>query len=203
MNARNIILILIGLAAAGFVALVLSGKIMWFSTEPPVEINPNMDLQFKAIPQSGNTFFSDRKSLREPVEGTVARGAEPYTLGVGDIDIAETANVDPNLPDTEFVLARGQNRFNTFCSPCHYYDGNSEKSQMTKRRWENIPSLMADQAKGYSNARLFHIISAGQGLMPSYADKMNATDRWAVVRYLRHMQGVTGTASAAPTTQAQ
>lgn len=41
--------------------------------------------------------------------------------------------------------------------------------------------------------------------MPSYADKISVTDRWAIIRYLRTLQGVVGTASnpSAVTTQAQ
>ncbi len=203
MNARKlpILWILIGLVVAGFTSLVLAGKISWFSEQPPVEIMSNMDHQFKAIPQSGNTFFGDGKSLRDPVEGTVARGAQPYPLGPGDVDAAETVNVDPNLPNTEFVLARGQNRFNTFCSPCHNYDGVSENARIAKRgAWPGIPNLTRPETAALSNARIFHIISAGQNLMPSYADKISVTDRWAIIRYLRTLQGVEGVASNAPAT---
>jgi mono/diheme cytochrome c family protein len=176
-----------------------------------VEIQPNLDHQFKAIPQSPNTFFADGKSLREPVEGTVARGTQVYTLGAGDIDAAETQNVEPaNLPkDSEFLLSRGQNRFNTFCSPCHGFNGYSPKSKISLRGWAGIPALaLSDSAKQggeaepnatqLSNARIFHIISVGQNLMPGYADKIDAIDRWAIIRYLRKLQGVEGIASNPP-----
>jgi mono/diheme cytochrome c family protein len=49
-----------------------------------------------------------------------------------------------------------------------------------------------------SNARIFHIISVGQNLMPGYADKIDAIDRWAIIRYLRKLQGVEGIASNPP-----
>jgi hypothetical protein len=41
--------------------------------------------------------------------------------------------------------------------------------------------------------------------MPSYADKISPTDRWAIVYYLRTLQGVEGVASnpTASTQQAQ
>ncbi len=193
MNARKlpIVLSIIGLGAMVFVALVLSGRITWFSEQPPLEFLSNMDHQFKAIPQSGNTYFADRKSLRDPVEGTIAIGAQPYEFGPGDIDAAEAANVDPGLPNTEFVLARGQNRFNTFCSPCHNYNGVSEEARIAKRgAWLGIPNLTREQTVALSDARIFHIISAGQNLMPSYADKISVTDRWAIIRYVRTLQGV-------------
>jgi len=207
MNARKIpyLIILGGLVVAAFVALVLAGRIAWFSEQPPIEFLPNMDHQFKAIPQSGNTFFSDRKSLRDPVEGTVSIGADPYELGPGDIDAAETLNVAPDMPKTEFVMARGQNRFNVFCAACHNYDAKSLSKLVQRSSWAGIPDLTREQSVALSNARIFHIISAGQNLMPSYADKISRTDRWAIVRYLRTLQGVEGVASNAPvaTTQAQ
>ncbi len=186
-----------GLGVVVLLVMLFTGQKTWFSTEPPVEIQPNLDHQFRAIPQSPNSFFADGKSLREPVEGSVARGPQPYQLGPGDIDAAETANVDPNLPKTEFVLARGQNRFNTFCAPCHYYNGKSENSAVSKRGWAGIPDLTRPETSALSNARIFHIISAGQNLMPSYADKIDPVDRWAIIRYLRTLQGVEGVASNA------
>jgi hypothetical protein len=34
--------------------------------------------------------------------------------------------------------------------------------------------------------------------MPGYADKIDAIDRWAIIRYLRKLQGVEGIASNPP-----
>jgi hypothetical protein len=50
------------------------------------------------------------------------------------------------------------------------------------------PNLVADNAKGYSDARVFHVISAGQNIMPGYADKLKEEDRWAIVHYVRELQ---------------
>jgi mono/diheme cytochrome c family protein len=43
-------------------------------------------------------------------------------------------------------------------------------------------------ALDYSDARIFHIISKGQNIMSSYADKLPEVDRWAVVHYIRALQ---------------
>jgi hypothetical protein len=140
------------LGIAVLLVMLFTGQKTWFSTNPPVEIQPNLDHQFKAIPQSPNTFFADGKSLREPVEGTVARGTQVYTLSAGDIDAAETANVEPaDLPKTEFVLARGQNRFNTFCAPCHNYDANSQSKLV--QRGNDTPHTGAEVQKGHRGLR--------------------------------------------------
>lgn len=191
MNAPRripILYLLLAGAVSVFVILVLSGRITWFSEQNPVEFLNNMDHNFKAIPQSANSFFADRRSLRDPVEGTVARGSEAYLLSAGDVDTAEVLNVDPQLEKTEFLLARGQNRFNVFCAPCHNYDAHSQ-SRIVARGWAGIPDLARPETVALSNARIFHIISAGQNLMPAYADKIKPIDRWAIVYYLRTLQG--------------
>jgi mono/diheme cytochrome c family protein len=181
------VLIIAG-AFAVLTILVLAGRVTWFSEEPPVEFLDNMDLNPKAIPQSGYTFFADGKSFRDPIEGTVARGVDVYPLQQGDIEAAETLNVDPQLERTDFVLARGQNRFNTFCSPCHNYNAQGGSRVATRGEWAGIPDLTRDLTRDLSNARIYHIVSAGQNLMPSYADKISPIDRWTIVYYLRTLQ---------------
>jgi hypothetical protein len=50
------------------------------------------------------------------------------------------------------------------------------------------PNLAGKQAKSYSDARIFHVISAGQNVMSSYADKIPPEDRWKIVNYVREIQ---------------
>lgn len=193
------ILIPVG-ALAVLVILVLTRSITWFSEQPPVEFLDNMDLNRKAITQSGNGFFADGASQRPPVEGTVGRTQVVYPLGMGDVDQADSLNIDPQYEQTEFLLARGQNRFNVFCSPCHYYNGQSENSVMSKKGWPGIPNLTRPETQALSNGRIFHIISAGQNLMPKYADKIAPADRWAIIYYLRTLQAAAGTVAVADST---
>jgi len=35
---------------------------------------------------------------------------------------------------------------------------------------------------------IFHIISYGRGVMPSYASQIGPTDRWNIITYLRQLQ---------------
>lgn len=186
-----LVLLLTG-AISIFVILVLAGRITWFSEQPPVEFLNNMDHNFKAITQSGNTYFADGASQRPPVEGTVARGVPVYALTMGETEAAETQNVDPEMEQSEFLMARGQNRYNVFCSPCHNYDAQGNSLVATRGEWAGIPDLTRSETAALSNARIFHIISAGQNLMPSYADKVAPVDRWAIVYYLRSLQAAAG-----------
>src|SRR5215475_3735323 len=73
--------------------------------------------RFKPLGKSD--FYADLRSARYPVEGTVARGqlnedAYFYTGKMG----SNPGDYMP-FPVTETVLARGRERFNIYCAPCH------------------------------------------------------------------------------------
>lgn len=169
-----------------FWVLLLSGNILWTSNQPPLMVISDMDDQNKVKPQDKSNFFPDGGSVRPPVEGTVPRNGSLYT--VESTDEAEAANVN-TVPPTAFVLARGKNRFNTLCAPCHAKDA-AGNGLVVQRGFTPPPSLLRPETKALSDGRLYHVISFGQNIMPSYADKLSPVDRWAVVHYLRTLQGI-------------
>jgi hypothetical protein len=50
------------------------------------------------------------------------------------------------------------------------------------------PNLLEADVREFSDARIFHIIGSGYGLMPAYDGNLPVDDRWAVVAYLRALQ---------------
>ena len=73
--------------------------------------------RFKPLAQSD--FYADLRSARPPVEGTVARGQLHddtyfYTGKLGD----NPGDYMP-FPVTAELLARGQQRYDIYCAPCH------------------------------------------------------------------------------------
>lgn len=179
--------VLIGLALAVFFGLVFAGEKVWFSDEPPLMVIDDMDEQFKVKPQVGSTYFADRKGDRDPVGNTFPRHASLYPLDKSDFDQADAVVGQNPLQRGEFVLARGKNRFETMCAPCHNYDMRGEGT-VVKKGFQKPPSLLAERTRGLSDAHIFHIISTGQNLMSGYADKLPVNDRWTVVHYIRSMQ---------------
>lgn len=177
-------------AVAAIVALIL--LVLWAgndfqalrSEQPPIQLRYDMQYQKKVGAQQRSTFFADGRSMREHVPGTVPRHGSiyPYT----SYQEAEAELKNP-VAVTAVVLARGKNRFNTFCAPCHSVTG-QDTTEVVRKGMQKPPSLAAPNAKGYSDAHLFHVISAGQNIMPGYADKLKPEDRWAIVHYLRVLQ---------------
>src|SRR6478672_11962516 len=79
----------------------------------------DMHDQPKYIPLRESTFFGDARSARPVIEGTVARGH------LNDDDLAYTGKTNGQdatifpAPVTAETMARGRERFNIYCSPCH------------------------------------------------------------------------------------
>ncbi len=140
--------------------------------------------QFKVKPQSESDFYSDKFGMRMPVEGTVARGFIPYPYK-GKPEEAAKYLVNPLLPTKE-VLALGKKKFLTFCSPCHgnFAEGNSR----LRGQFPNPPSLHSDKVRNWPDGSIFHVITEGQNVMPSYQYQISREERWAIVHYIRTLQ---------------
>lgn len=134
--------------------------------------------------QSKSTFFSNQAGVRPPVEGTVARGFLPYQYkGQPDSVVKLLANP---IAVSKKVLERGQERFNIYCSPCHGYFG--EGDGRLKGQFPKPPTLHSVKVTNWADGNIFHVITNGQNVMPSYAEQVPADDRWAIIHYIRALQ---------------
>ncbi|MDP4197215.1 MAG: DUF3341 domain-containing protein [Bacteroidota bacterium] len=140
--------------------------------------------QHKLNPQKRSELFSDGFGMRMPVEGTVARGYMPY-LYKGNQAAASKYMINPLLPTKE-VLSMGQQKFVTFCSPCHGYLAKGDSR--LRGQFPNPPSLHSEKVRNYQDGDIYHIITEGQNTMPSYAKQITREERWAIILYLRALQ---------------
>jgi mono/diheme cytochrome c family protein len=125
-------------------------------------------------------------ATRSPVEGTVPRDFRPYSYV--SMDEAK-ANLNP-LPRSKDVLLSGKSLYNTYCIVCHGQYGEGDGNVVAMKDWPRPlyprpPSLQSDKIRDYKDGQIFHVITMGQNLMPSYAEKLNEEERWAVVHYVR------------------
>jgi len=138
-------------------------------------------------PLQRSTFFGDERSARPLVPDTVARGhldADEafYTGKVGDTLVDKLP-----LPLTEELLARGQERFNIFCSPCHDRAGNGN-GMVVRRGFRPPPSYHIDRLRQAPIGHFFDVMTHGFGAMPNYAAQVPPRDRWAIAAYIRALQ---------------
>jgi mono/diheme cytochrome c family protein len=143
-----------------------------------------MMVQNKLKAQQSSEFFKNGIGMRQPVEGTVARGFMPYAFK-GKPEDAGKYLVDPLQPTKE-VLERGKSKYLTFCSPCH---GNFARGDSRLQgQFPNPPTLHSDKVIHWPDGRIYHVITEGQNAMPSYAPQISPEDRWAIVNYIRVLQ---------------
>ena len=143
--------------------------------------------QPKYIPLRESTFFGDARSARALVAGTVARGQlhEDALLYTGKVNGAD-ATMFP-FPIDSRLMARGRERFDIYCSPCHGRAGSGD-GMVVRRGYRRPPSLHDDRLRNTPVGHFFDVISNGFGAMPDYAAQINPEDRWAIVAYVRALQ---------------
>jgi len=143
--------------------------------------------QPKYIPLRESTFFSDERSARPIVPGTVARGQlhEDSLLYTGKMD-GKDADVFPFAVDDR-VMARGHERFDIYCSPCHGRTGQGD-GMVVRRGYRRPPTFHQDRLRDAPVGHFFDVISNGFGAMPDYAAQIRTEDRWAIIAYVRALQ---------------
>lgn len=143
--------------------------------------------QPKYKPLAADPYFADGASERMPVEGTLARGhmVTDSLLATGKVR-GKPVDIFP-FPVTMEVVQRGQDRFDTFCSPCHGRRGDGN-GMIVLRGFPRPPSLLSDSMRVQPAGFYFDVITNGFGRMYSYAPSVPVRDRWAIVAYLRALQ---------------
>ena len=147
----------------------------------------DMHDQPKYVPLRQSAFFNDARSARPVVEGTVARGQlhDDELMYTGKVK-GEDATLFPMRVDAA-VMARGQQRFDIYCSPCHGRTGQGD-GMVVRRGYRRPPSMHQDRLRDAPIGHFFDVMTNGFGAMPDYAAQIRAEDRWAIVAYVRALQ---------------
>lgn len=190
---------LIGAALGGAVVGIagLRGEI---SRKPPLEIFADMNRQPKLRPQRPEELSPTGTSSQLPQQGTVARSQPIETVDgpvyafqdapVNTGKVSGTTNfVETNpLPVTLELLARGRDRFDIYCSPCHgrLGDGNG----ITKKIGDMpaVADLHHERIVTMTDGEIFNTITHGKNTMGAYGPLVPTEDRWAIVAYVRALQ---------------
>src|SRR5579862_6176152 len=148
----------------------------------------DMQVQPRQNPLSRSDFYTDHRSERPPVEGTVARGQLHddtyfYTGKMGN----NPGDVMP-FPITKEILARGRERYNIFCAPCHSRVGDGNGFVPSRGFARKPPSFHDVRLQKAPLGYFYDVITEGFGIMPDYASQIPPQDRWDIVAYIRALQ---------------
>lgn len=165
-----------GLALAGLAVLLLAG------CRQDMHDAPRFD------PLEKTSMTPDGRSARYPVAGTVARGhLNADSVLFAGKDAAGALVADVPLPVDAKLLARGRERFNIFCSPCHDQLGTGN-GMIVRRGYKQPETYHSDRLRAQPVGYFFDVITNGFGQMPSYGAQVPVKDRWAIAAYIRVLQ---------------
>ena len=136
----------------------------------------SMTQQRKLTTYAPASLWPDGTSARPLPENVVAQG-----------DVARTVAAKHPPPVTAELLARGRERFGIYCAPCHGLAGDGD-GIIVAHGFPAPPSYHIDRLLAAPAQHFFDVITRGYGVMFSYADRLDAHDRWAVAAYIRALQ---------------
>jgi mono/diheme cytochrome c family protein len=138
-------------------------------------------------PLEASTFFPGGQASRTLVANTVPRGhlREDEHLFTGKIG-GQLATEFPMAVTAE-VMARGQERFNVFCAPCHSRKGDGT-GMIVQRGFRQPPSYHEERLVNAPVGYFFDVMTNGFGAMQDYSAQVPVADRWAIAAYIRALQ---------------
>jgi mono/diheme cytochrome c family protein len=195
---------------------------------PPREFFPDLDSQLKWRPQGRSEFFADGRMMRPAVPRTVPFGTMPrlpdgswgsawiearadllkedalFYTGVSGRDDKGGPVYAERIPASvtvdQALLARGQDRFNIYCSACHGYLGDGRGTvgvQFSPAPADfNSAAFKDPKTVQFRDGYIFQTIrygklkddGSGAHTMPPYGHAVNERDAWAIVAYVRALQ---------------
>jgi mono/diheme cytochrome c family protein len=191
-------LLIFGVAV--LLVMLIAGKRGDLTRNRPLQIFADMKRQLKLRPQTANGFFANGLSSQLPPPGTIAQ-SQPLNVGGQEVYPFEDAPVNTGrvtgttnfvelnpFPVTEQLLARGQQRFTIYCSPCH--GGLGDGNGITKKigAMAVVANLHDKRIVELADGEIFNTVSHGKNNMQGYAPQIPVEDRWAVIAYLRALQ---------------
>ncbi|CAO3359005.1 c-type cytochrome [Azospirillum palustre] len=109
--------------------------------------------------------------------------------------IAREDRPQPPPALTATLLARGKERYEIYCTPCHGYLGDGD-GMIVRRGFPQPPSFHGDALRNAPTRHFYEVVTNGWGAMYSYADRVGPDDRWAIAAYIRALQTSQNTAAA-------
>lgn len=197
MGSAALILVTVAILPPMLVAYAHVSK----SSEPRIHPIQDMDNQGKYKAQHASPIFEDGRAMRPKVEGAIARG-DAHLLGAdadfhtGRVDGEWVAGIPDQVTISMALLERGREQFGIYCAPCHGVDGSG--NGIVAKRVRDKPAIstgwvpptsMHDQlVKDRPVGHIFNTITNGIRTMPPYGTQISASDRWAIVAYIRALE---------------
>jgi mono/diheme cytochrome c family protein len=167
--------------AATFVAPLALCACSWFTDfkqQPKIDPWESVSdtIAFRGNPQSSVSIY-----------GSAAPGFI-YDRAPTPQAVSAMAGIPNPTPADSASVNRGRIQYQINCAVCHGTRGAGDGVVVKYGMFPPAIGGAANPSAGYTDGYIFGIIRNGRGLMPSY-NRIEESDRWDIVNYLRALQG--------------
>lgn len=158
-------------------SVIIAGSMMVMgcdNSQPKIQYVPDM---------ADAPTMKPQENYLEPPQHAVAMNAVLYPKTVEEAE----ANLKNPLPQDDRVLKLGEKMYSTYCTPCHGATGKGD-GPITDV-YVKPPDITDELYVKRSDGFFFYRITFGANVMPGYGHATQPHERWAMVHYLRKLQG--------------
>jgi len=157
------------------------------NSKPNYQYFPNMYTPVGYETYGDSDAFSNGIVAQLPVEGSIARGWQPYEYPDNNEGYeAAKANLNSPLENSSAHLAAGKELYGIYCAVCHGKKGDGQGILMTREKFLGIPSY-ADRE--INQGSIYHVLMYGKNAMGSHAGQVNDTERWQIAQHVMELRG--------------
>jgi mono/diheme cytochrome c family protein len=170
------------------IVLVLSGSLLlvmqscFDPAQPNYQYFPNMYEPVGYETYADTDAFANGIEAQLPVEGSIARGWEPYDYPDTNAGYeAAKANLTSPLEVNAANQKQGAELYGIYCAVCHGNKGDGQGILMQREKFLGVPSY-ADRE--ITPGSIYHVLMYGRNAMGSHAGQVNATERWQIAQHV-------------------
>ena len=177
MNYKGLLALLI---------LVLGIQSCSDNSRPNYQYFPNMYEPVGYETYADSDAFANGIEAQIPVEGSIARGWEPYDYpDTNEGYEAAKANLNSTIEITDANQANGKELYSIYCAVCHGNKGDGQGILMTREKFLGVPSY-ADRE--ITPGSIYHVLMYGKNAMGSHAGQVNAEEHWQIAQHVMELR---------------
>ena len=159
------------------------------NSKPNYQYMPNMYEAIGYDTYSESDAFSNGIEAQLPVEGSIARGWQPYGFPDSNegYELAKADLISPldSISDLTEHTKNGKELYGIYCAVCHGSKGDGNGALMQREKFLGIPSY-AD--RDINDGTIYHVLMYGKNAMGSHAGQVNELERWQIAEHVMELR---------------
>jgi len=159
------------------------------NSKPNYQYMPNMYEAIGYDTYSESDAFSNGIEAQLPVEGSIARGWQPYGFANTNegYELAKAQLVSPldSISDLTEHTKNGKELYGIYCAVCHGSKGDGNGALSQREKFLGIPSY-AD--RDINDGTIYHVLMYGKNAMGSHAGQVNELERWQIAEHVMELR---------------